>query len=165
MPLLLGKNLSPGQTISLVYPWLELHGLLEACKSLADFVRVSNTKHSTLTGDMPGTSISAPGSLYQPKVDLELYMEYMVLHRDLTGLNVSGADHISNLVVATLTLAVEALEESHLQGARKTVRALVTTVRDTFGESSTQRLLAMCLVGDTRRSSPRLPGFGRQKEK
>ena len=87
MPLLLGKNLSPCQTFSLLYPWLESQGLLEACKPLADFVRVSNTKHSTLTGDMPGTNLSAPGSLYHPEVDLELYMERMVLHRDLTGLN------------------------------------------------------------------------------
>ena len=62
--LLLGKNLSPYQTFSLVYPWLESQGLLEACKLLADFVRVSNTKHSTLTGEMPGTGLLAPGLLY-----------------------------------------------------------------------------------------------------
>ena len=80
MPLLLGKSLSPRQTFSLVYPWLESQGLLEACKLLADFVRVSNTKHSTLTGDVPGTGLSASGSLYQPEVDLELYMERMMLH-------------------------------------------------------------------------------------
>ena len=80
MPLLLGKYLSPRQKFSLVYPWLESQGLLEACKSLANFVHVSNTKHSMLTDDMPGTGLSAPGSLYQPKVDLELYMERMVLH-------------------------------------------------------------------------------------
>ena len=80
MPFLLGKNLSPRQTLSLVYPWLESQGLLETCKPLADFVRVSNTKHSTLTGDMPGTGLLAPDSLYQPEVDLELYMEQMVLH-------------------------------------------------------------------------------------
>ena len=80
MPLLFGKNLSPCQTFSFVYPWLELQGMLEACKQLADFFRISNTKHPTLTGDMPGTRLSAPGSLYQPKVDLELYTERMVLH-------------------------------------------------------------------------------------
>ena len=80
MPLLLGKNSSPRQTFSLIYPWLNLQGLLEACKPLTDFVRVSNIKHSTLTGDIPGTGLSAPGSLYQPKMDLELYMERMVLH-------------------------------------------------------------------------------------
>ena len=134
MLLLLGNNLS-----TLAYPWLESQGLLEAC----------NTKYSTLTGDMPGTGLSAPGSLYQPKVDLELYMERMVLHRDLMGLNVYGADHASNHVVATLALAVEALKESHLQCSRKTVHAPITTVRDTFGESNTHRILALCQVGDT----------------
>ena len=81
MPLLMGKNLSPCQTISLVYPWLKLHGLLKAYKPLADFVRVSNIKHFMLTGDMPGTGLSAPGSLYQPRVGLELCMERMVLHK------------------------------------------------------------------------------------
>ena len=149
MPLLLGKNLSPCQTFSLVYPWLESQGLLEACKPLADFVCVSNTKHSTLTGDMPGTGLSATGSLYQPEVDLKLYMEHMVLHQDLTGLNVYGMDHTSNHVVATLASAVEALKKFHLQGTHKTVRAPITTVRDAFGEANTQRLLALCQVGDT----------------
>ena len=65
----------------LVYPWLEPQGLLEACKPLADFVRVSNTKHSTLIGnEMPGTGLLGPGSFDQPEVDLELYMERMVSH-------------------------------------------------------------------------------------
>ena len=121
MPLLLGKNLSSHQTFLLVYPWLELQGLLETCKPLADFVRVSNTKHSTLTGDMPSTGLSAPGSLYHPEVDLELYMERIVLHRDLTGLNTLVMDHTPDHVVATLALAVEALKESHLQSSRETV--------------------------------------------
>ena len=88
MPLLLGKSLSPHQTFSLVYPWLESQGLLKACKPLADFVRVFNTKHSMLIGnEMSGTGLLAPGTLFQPEVDLELYMERMVLHLDLTGLN------------------------------------------------------------------------------
>ena len=79
--LLLGKNLSLRQTFKLVYPWLESQGLLEACKPLVDFVCVSNTKHATLTGnEIPGTGLSAPGTLFQPEVDLELYMERMVLH-------------------------------------------------------------------------------------
>ena len=125
MPLLLGKNVSPRQTFFLVYPSLKSQGLLEACKPLVDFVRVSNSKHSTLAGrEMPGTDLSAPGALYQPEVELKLYMERMVLHRDLTGLKVSGADRTSNHVVVTLVLAVEALKESHLQGTRETVHAL-----------------------------------------
>ena len=65
------------------------------------------------------------------------------------GLNVSGVDHTSNHVVATLVSAVEALKESHLQGAHKTVCAPVTAVRDAFGESNTRCLLALCQVGDT----------------
>jgi len=149
MPFLLGKNLSPRQTFSLVYSWLEAQGLLDTCKPLADFVRVSNTRHATLTGDMPGTGLSAPGSLYQPEVDLELYMERMVLHRDLTGLNAPVTEHAPNHVVATLASAVEALKESHLQGSRDIARAPVTSVRDAFGESNTRRLLALCQVGDT----------------
>ena len=56
------------------------------------------------------------------------------MHQDLKGLNVSGADHASNHGVATLASVVEALEESHLQGAREAVRAPVTTVRDAFGD-------------------------------
>ena len=57
----------------LVYPWLEPQGLLEACKPLADFVRVFNIKYSMLTGNaMPETGLSAPGTLFQREVDLEL---------------------------------------------------------------------------------------------
>ena len=107
---------------------------------MADFVRVSNTKHSTLTRrEMPGTDLLAPGVLYQPEVDLELYMKQMVLHRNLTGLNVSGVDHTSNHVVATLALAVEALKESHLQGTQETARKPVTTVRKAFEDSTSER--------------------------
>ena len=167
MLLLLGKNLSPCQMFSLVYPWLELQGLLEACKPLADFVRVSNTKHSTLTGnDMPGTGLSAPGSLYQPEMDLELYMEHMLLHRDLTGLNVSGADHTSNHVVVTLASTVKALKGFHLQGTRETVHAPGTTVREAFGESNTWLLLvALCQVGDTGNLPPVYQAWAGKKEK
>ena len=143
-----GQELRPHQTFLLVYPWLESQGLLEACKPLVDFVCVSNTKHATHTGEMPGTGLSATGSLYHPEVDLELYMERMVLHRDITGLKMLGGDHTPNYVVATLASAVEDLKESHLQ-TRETVRAPITTVRDAFWESNTQRLLALCQVGDT----------------
>ena len=75
---------------------------------------MSNTRHATLTGEIPGTGLSAPGSLYHPEVDLELYMERMVLHRDSTGLKMPGGDHTLNHVVATLASVVEALKESHL---------------------------------------------------
>ena len=95
MPILLGQDLSPRQAFTLVYPCLESQGFLEACKSLADFVRVSNTKHSTLTGnEMPRIGLLALGMLFQPEVDLELYMERMVLHRDLAGLKKSGVKMI-----------------------------------------------------------------------
>ena len=98
---------------------------------------------------MPGTGLLGPGSFDQPEVDLELYMERMVLHWDLMGLNVSGVDQTSNHVVATLASTEETLKESHLQGSRETVYAPVTTVKDAFGESKTRRLLALCQVGDT----------------
>ena len=61
----------------------------------------------------------------------------------------SGVDHTSNHVVATLALAVEALKESHLQGSRETVRLPLTTVRDAFGKSNTRHLLALCQIGET----------------
>ena len=77
----------------------------------------------------------------------------------------SRADHTSNHVVETLALAVEALKESHLQGARGTIRAPVTTVRKAFGESNTCCLLALCQVGNTGDPPPSVPGLGRQKEK
>ena len=103
MPLLLGNGLSPRQAFTLIYPWLYSQGLLEACKLLADFVRVSNTKHATLIGnEMPGTGLSAPSRLFQPEVDLELYMERMVLHRNLTGLKSSRIKTTPNHVVPTL---------------------------------------------------------------
>ena len=76
-------------------------------------------------------------------------MERMVLHQDLTGRKVSGANHTSTHVVAILALAVEALKEIHLQGTWETDHALVTTAREAFGESYTWRLLALCQVGDT----------------
>ena len=104
-----------------------------------------------LTGNkVRGTGLSAPGALYQPEVDLELYMERMVLHRDLTnqGLKVSGVDHTSNNVVVTLTSAVETLKETHLQGTREAVRTPVTTVREAFRGSNTRRILALCQVCD-----------------
>ena len=113
MPVLLGKNSNPLQAFTLVYPWLESQGLVEAYKPLADFVCVSNTKHSTLTGnEMPGTGHFAPGTLFQPNLDLELFMERMVLHHNLTGLKSPRTKTTPNQVVATLTSAVEALKES-----------------------------------------------------
>ena len=112
---------------------------------------------------MPGTGLSAPGPLYQPEVDLELYIERIVLHRDLTGLIVE-LNHTSNHIVATLVLAVEALKEFHLQGSRETVRTPVITVRDAFGESNTRRLLALCQVGDTRDLSPIYQTWARKKK-
>ena len=144
-----GQEFKPTPNVLTRLPSARVARLLEACKPLADFVRVSNTNHSTLTGDMPGTGLLALGSLYQPKVDLELYMERIVLHQNLTGLNVSRVDHTSNHVVTTLALAMEALKEFRLQGACETVRAPITTVGDTFGESNTRRLPALCQVGDT----------------
>ena len=124
--------------------------MLEACKPLADFVCVSNTKYSTLTvNEMPGTGLLASGALYQPEVDLELYIEWMVLHRDLTGLKVSGANHTSDNVVTNLALAVEGLKESHLKGTREAVRLPLTTVSKAFRDSNTRCLLALCEACDT----------------
>ena len=115
MPVLLGKNSNPLQAFTLVYPWLESQGLVEAYKPLADFVCVSNTKHSTLTGnEMPGTGLAAPDALFQPEVDLELYIERMLLHCNLTGLKSPVAETTPNQLVATLSSTVEALKKSHL---------------------------------------------------
>ena len=72
-----------------------------------------------------------------------------MLHWDLSGLKSLGAKTTPNHVVATLASAVEALEESHLQGTREVDRVQpVTTVREAFGESNTRRLSALCQVGD-----------------
>ena len=76
-------------------------------------------------------------------------MERMVLHRDLTGLNMLVIEHAPSHVVATLASVVKALKESHLQSLCDTARAPVTTIRDAFRESNTRRLLALCQVGDT----------------
>ena len=100
---------------------------------------------------MPGTGLSAPGTLFQPEVDLELYMERMVLHRDLTGLKSSGVETAPNHAVATLVSAVEALKESHLQGTQEVAQVQpISTGREAFGESNTRSLLALCQVGDTK---------------
>ena len=58
----------------------------------------------------------------------------------------------SNVIVASLTLAVEALKDFQLQGNIKNARRdfhPITTVREAFGESNTRRLLALCQVEDT----------------
>ena len=152
MPPLLGQDLSPRQAFTLVYPWLESQGLLEACKLLAGFVRASNTKLSMLTGnEMPGTGLLAQGTLFKPEVDLELYSERTVLHRDLTGLKTLGANPARNHIVATLASAVEALKESHLQDTREVARVQpIRIMREVFGESNTRCLLALCQVGDAK---------------
>ena len=75
-----------------MYPWLASQGLLKACKPIADFLRVSNTNHTALVGnEMSGSGLPAPGMLFYTNMDLELYMERMVLYYDLTGLNSPGA--------------------------------------------------------------------------
>ena len=73
MPLLLGKDLlSPHKVFSLVYLWLESQDLFEACKPLADFVRVPNTYDTLMAGNViPGSGMLVPGMLFQQEIHLE----------------------------------------------------------------------------------------------
>ena len=71
MPLLLVKDLSPHAAFSLVYPWLEAHGLLKTCKPLAAFLRLSNIFYSFLaTNNAPESGLDIPGLLFQQGIDL-----------------------------------------------------------------------------------------------
>ena len=153
MSLLLAKDLSPCVAFSLVYPWLEAHGLLEACKPLADFVRIFNRFYSSMMNDgVFGSGLSLPGILFQQEIDQELYKEWMVLHWDLTGLQSLTTKTMPNAFVASLTSAVEALKDAQLQGnADNTRQGLhpVATLREVFEESNTRHLLALCQVEDT----------------
>ena len=84
---------------------------------------------------------------------MELYMERMVLYRDLTGLKSLAAKKKPNVVVVSHTLALEALKESQLQGNIEPARHdlyTITPLGEAFEESNTRRLLlALCQVGDT----------------
>ena len=116
MPLLLGKDLSPCVAFSWVYPWLEAHGLLETCKPLADFMRTSN---AFTNNEVPGSGVALPGMLFKQDIDLELYMDRMALHQDLTGLQALPIETPPNMMVAPLTLAVEPLKDAELQDNNK----------------------------------------------
>ena len=150
MALLLKKDLNPRVAFSLVYLWLKSQELLEACKPLAIVITIFNTYYKSNVGnDVPGSGLSVPGKLFQQEIDLELYMEQMVLHWDLTGLQSLTAKMTPNAVVASLTLTIEVLKDSQLHGKNGNARQetyLTMMVQEAFRESNARHLLALCKV-------------------
>ena len=70
--------------------------------------------------EVPGSGLSVPCILFQQEIDLELYMERMVMHQDLTGLqSLAVAETAPNAVVVSFLLATEALKDAQLQGNTK----------------------------------------------
>eukprot|EP00536_Pseudo-nitzschia_multiseries_P019414 jgi/Psemu1/60638/gm1.60638_g len=134
---LLGKGLTPCQTMGVLHPQLNRVELMESCTPLFNTFRLAGTI-STDPGGNP--TLLHPGPSFRNKTGLTNYMKHKVMYRDLPDLE-RPWDPPGD---PSLTAAVTALTDHQLKLSENLDRNRSQSVGATWSPLYTQRLLLLC---------------------
>ena len=112
MQYVLDKDLTPRDAFLLLHPLIENAGLLDACSTLLDWLRVAGTMPSP--NAIPLVGLDVPGKAVRIERPLLKFVREQVLFRDLKGLRPTATATTDPLALQ-MERAVTTLTEAHLR--------------------------------------------------
>jgi hypothetical protein len=112
MQYVLDKDLTPREAFLLLHPLIENAGMVDACSTLLDWLRVAGTMPSPST--VPLVGLDVPGKAVRIERPLLKFIREQVLLRDLEGMR-PKASATTDPLARQMERAVTTLTEAHLR--------------------------------------------------